>query len=127
MITTFLHNGFAVEDLDKAIGLYKKLGFRVVGRFEKPEPKAHVAQLQSKNVTGIELWQFVDLNHPQVKYIRQHIAVASDDLEKDIEELVKQGCEVVIPITKGVILTYAFIRDPSGNYIEIAKEPGSSK
>ncbi|HEY1645632.1 MAG TPA: VOC family protein [Candidatus Saccharimonadales bacterium] len=121
MITTFLHTGIEVEDLDKAITLYIKLGFHVVNRFEKPEPRAYVAQLESENVTGVELWQFMDTKHPQVEYIRQHIAVASDNLEADIKELVRQGCEVVIPITKGVTLTYAFLRDPSGNYIEIAK------
>lgn len=122
MITTFLHSGFEVEDLDEAIKLYVKLGFKLTSQFEKPEPKARAAQLTSKNGTGVELWQFIDVNHPQVEYIRQHIAVGSDNLEEDINKLVEQGCEVVIPITKGVILTYSFLRDPSGNYIEVAQQ-----
>jgi catechol 2,3-dioxygenase-like lactoylglutathione lyase family enzyme len=90
MITSFLHYGFAVDDLDDAIALYKLLGFKEVRRFEKPEPKAHAAQLRSTSGGGIELWQFVDVDHPQVEYIRRHIAVASDDLESDIEKLVKK-------------------------------------
>jgi catechol 2,3-dioxygenase-like lactoylglutathione lyase family enzyme len=120
MITTFLHTGIEVQDLEKALKFYENMGFKVVKRFEKPEPKAHVAHIVSKDGTRIELWQFLDINHPQVEFIRKHIAFSSNDLKNDIQELVKNGCEVVIPITKGVVLTYAFVRDPSGNYIEIA-------
>ncbi|HUA13153.1 MAG TPA: VOC family protein [Candidatus Sulfotelmatobacter sp.] len=121
MITKYLHSGFEVKDLGEAIKLYEKLGFSVTTRFEKPEPEAHAAQMASESGAGIELWQFIDTKHPQVEFIRQHIAVASNNLESDIAELEKQGCVIVIPITKGVLLTYAFVRDPSGNYIEIAK------
>jgi len=49
------------------------------------------------------------------------ITVGSDDQKSDIQELVDNGCELAIPITKGVTLTYAFVKDPSGNYIEIGQ------
>jgi catechol 2,3-dioxygenase-like lactoylglutathione lyase family enzyme len=116
VITKFLHTGFEVNNLDEAIKSYEELGFKLTKRFEKPEPKAYFAQMSSLDGSGIELWQFIDTEH------RQHIAVSSDDFEKDIEELVKKGFEIVIPITKGVVLTYAFLRDPSNNYIEVAKQ-----
>jgi len=122
MITKFLHTGFRVTNLDEAIKLYEKLGFTLKRRFDKPKPKAKAAHMSSKNGYDIELWQFLDSDHPQVEYIQQHLAVASDNLEADINDLIKKGCELVIPITKGVVLTYAFVRDPSGNYLEIAKQ-----
>jgi predicted enzyme related to lactoylglutathione lyase len=46
----------------------------------------------------------------------------SDNLEEDIEKLVEQGCEVVIPKTEGVLVLYSYVRDPNGNYVEIAQE-----
>lgn len=121
MITKFLHTGIEVKELDEAIESYLRLGFTLSNRFDKPEPKAHVASMKSESGTGVELWQFLDHDHPQVEFIRRHIAVSSTDLPEDLDELTKNGFEVVIPITKGVILTYAFVRDKDGNFIEIAQ------
>ncbi len=121
MIGKFLHVGFEVDNLEQSIAFYNKLGFEVKKQFDKPEPKAKAAHITNTDGTTFELWQFIDKNHPQVKYVRQHIAVESDNLESDIQELVNSGCELVIPITKGVTLTYAFVKDPSGNYIEVGQ------
>jgi catechol 2,3-dioxygenase-like lactoylglutathione lyase family enzyme len=121
MITRFLHTGFEVEDIDQAISFYETLGFSVTKQFDKAEPRAKAAHITSTDNTVIELWQFIDKNHPQVEFICRHIAFESDDLEKDIQKLALEGCKQVIPITKGVTMTYAFLRDPSGNYIEIGQ------
>ena len=45
MITRFLHTGFEVDDLDKAIVLYKSLGYELKKRLEKPEPHALFAHI----------------------------------------------------------------------------------
>ncbi len=121
MIRKFWHVGLSVENLDKAIAEYKKLGFNVAQKFEKPEPKAHAAHLTHPNGSGIEMWEWIDHDHPQVEFIKNHIAFQSDNIDKDIESLVAQGWEVVIPKTVGVTVTYSFVRDPSGDYIEIAE------
>jgi catechol 2,3-dioxygenase-like lactoylglutathione lyase family enzyme len=117
-----LHTGFAVDSLDDAIELYKKLGFSLSKRFEKPEPACHIAQMNRQDGAGIELVQFTSTDHPHVEYIKRHMAFASDDLEGDIQMLLDVGCELVIPISKGVSLTYAYVRDPSGNFLEIARD-----
>lgn len=121
MIRGFLHNAFEVKDIEQAISFYQQLGFEVKKRFNKPEPKAKAAHIANDEGDTFELWQFIDKEHPQVEFIRRHIALESDELGEDVKRLVDQGCELVIPITKGVTLTYAFIRDPSGNYIEIGQ------
>ena len=110
-----------VDDLEKSIKLYLQLGFKVVNRFEKPKPSAHVAVVQ-KDETAFELWQFNDATHPEVKIIQNHIAIYSDNLEKDVKELVNAGYKQVIPITEGVTLRYAFIQDRTGTNYEIASE-----
>jgi predicted enzyme related to lactoylglutathione lyase len=122
MIKKFWHVGVTVDDLDEAITQYELLGFTVEERFEKPEPHAFAAIVSHPNGSSLELWQWLDSTHPQVAYIKSHLAFISDDIEEDVKKLVQQGGEVVIPMTKGVLVTYTYIRDKSGNYIELAKE-----
>lgn len=122
MIKKFWHTGVTVKDLDKAIAEYELLGFKVTKRFEKPEPHANAAIVEHHNGSSLELWEWLDTTHPQVEYIKSHLAFMSDNLEEDIEKLVKEGCEVVIPKTEGVLVLYSYVRDPSGNYVEIAQE-----
>ena len=43
-------------------------------------------------------------------------------IDEDVDNLVKNGAKVVIPKTKGVLVTYVYIQYKSGNYIEIAQE-----
>ena len=93
----------------------------MVNKFHKPEPAAEVVTVQ-KGDTAFELWQFIDTKHPQVPYIRSHVAIYSDSLEEDIHQLEVQGFKIVIPITEGVILRYAFLQDPAGANYEIATE-----
>ena len=115
MLKNVLHTGVEVADLAKSVELYKSLGFEVANEFVKPEPKAKVATVK-KDDTAFELWQFEDKDHPQIAFIRSHVAIYSDDLEKDVQQLVDIGYKVVIPITEGVILRYAFVQDPSGAF-----------
>ena len=122
MITGMSHVGLEVQNLDQAVKFYESMGFQLVRRFEKTEPKANAAHMTSPNGTMVELWQFLDKTHPQVEFIKRHIAVDSDNLEADLNAFVEQGCQIVIPITKGVTLTYAFIRDADGNYIEVTQK-----
>jgi predicted enzyme related to lactoylglutathione lyase len=122
MIKKFWHAGITVKNLDKAIAQYETLGFKLAKRFEKPEPHANAAIIEHSNGSALELWEWIDYEHPQVEYIKSHLAFVSDNIEEDIEKLVKQGCEVVIPKTEGVLVFYSYVRDPSGNYIEIAQE-----
>lgn len=115
MLKNILHTGIEVADLAKSVELYKSLGFEVANEFEKPEPKAKVVTVK-KDDTAFELWQFEDKEHPQVAYIRSHVAIYSDDLENDVQQLVNDGFKLVISITEGVILRYAFVQDPTGAF-----------
>ena len=125
MLTHVLHTGVEVADLAQAIDLYKGLGFEIVNQFDKPEPKAKVATVK-KGDTAFELWQFEDKTHPQVAFIRNHIAMYSDDLDSDVQRLVTQWYALVIPITEGVIMRYAFVQDAAGTCYEIATEKEKS-
>jgi catechol 2,3-dioxygenase-like lactoylglutathione lyase family enzyme len=121
MLKRILHTGVAVESLDKTLALYESLGFEIANRFEKPEPRAQVATVK-KGDTAFELWQFEDTAHPQVPFISNHVAIYSDDLENDVADFVRQGYTLVIPMTEGVVLRYAFVQDAAGMCYEIATE-----
>ncbi|HSW98805.1 MAG TPA: VOC family protein [Candidatus Saccharimonadales bacterium] len=121
MLKHVLHTGVAVADLEKAVQLYESLGFAVHKRFEKPEPKAQVATVK-KGGTAFELWQFVDAGHPLAAFIRNHVAIYSDNLEADLDALIAQGCKLVIPVTEGVVMRYGFVQDAAGCCYEIATE-----
>ncbi|HVX58371.1 MAG TPA: VOC family protein [Candidatus Saccharimonadales bacterium] len=120
MIKKFWHVGLTVKNLNEAIKYYKNLGFELVDEFEKPEPHAYAAEMKHANGSGIEIWQWLDESHPQVEFIKSHMAFVSDDQDADVQMLVDQGWEIVIPKTTGVKVTYVFLRDPSGNYVEVA-------
>lgn len=122
MIRKFWHVGFGVEDIDKAIEEYESLGFKLVQKFEKDEPKSKAAHLTHPNGSGIEMFQFLDKNHPQVEFIKQHMAFVTDNIDEDIKKLQDSGCKIAIPKSVGVTVKhFAFLRDPNGQYIELAE------
>jgi catechol 2,3-dioxygenase-like lactoylglutathione lyase family enzyme len=121
MLKRVLHTGVEVANLEVAIALYESLGFSVGTRFTKPEPKAQVAHVK-KGETTFELWEFADKSHPQVAFIRNHVAILSDALERDVDKLQQSGYKLTIPITEGVVLRYAFVQDSAGANYEIAAD-----
>jgi catechol 2,3-dioxygenase-like lactoylglutathione lyase family enzyme len=122
MIKKFWHAGVTVPDLNQAIEEYELLGFKLIERFDNTTPKAVAAHMEHADGSGVELWQWEDKDHPQVEFIKSHLAFESDSSEKDVARLIEQGCEVVIPRTEAETVTFTFVRDPSGNYIEIAEK-----
>jgi catechol 2,3-dioxygenase-like lactoylglutathione lyase family enzyme len=113
MIKRFWHTGFGVKDLEKAIVEYETLGFKVMQRFEKTEPRSIAVHMDHHNGSSIELFQFFDEKHPQVEFIKQHMAFVTDNIDEDIKKLESEGCEVV--------KHFAFLRDQNGQYIELAE------
>ncbi len=109
-----------------AITKYRLLGLKEVEKFECPKPKALVALMEDEQGVGIELWQFTDKNHPQVKLIDGHTAFESTDIKKDIEELSNDGFTVAITLSEDDVLRFAFLKDPYGNVIEIAQFKNNS-
>ncbi|HET7060296.1 MAG TPA: VOC family protein [Candidatus Saccharimonadales bacterium] len=121
MLKKILHTGLAVPKLPEAIVMYKSLGFTVTKQFHKPDLNADVAMV-TKEETTFELFEFHNLDHPQVKFIRNHIAIYSDDIEKDVNNLLGEGYKLVIPINDGMVFRFAFLQDKSGTNYEVATE-----
>jgi catechol 2,3-dioxygenase-like lactoylglutathione lyase family enzyme len=111
------HVGLAVNDLDAEIAKYEKAGFKLGRRFTKPGMKA---AMLFKDGTGAEFFEFENPDGELEQKIKRHTAYVSDDLEKDVQQFLDDGCELAIPIEKGtVVKRYAYVKDPAGNYIEL--------
>lgn len=121
MLKKVLHTGIAVPSLNEAIKMYESLGFKITKRFHKADLGADVAMI-SKGETTFELFEFHNSDHPQVEYIRNHIAIYSDDIETDVQDLLNQGYELTIPINDGMVFRFAYLQDSTGTNYEIATE-----
>ncbi len=126
MLKKVLHTGLAVPNLDDAVAMYESLGFSVAKKFHKPDLNADVAMV-SKNETTFELFEFHSPEHPQVEFIRNHIALYSDDIDKDVERLISQGYKLTIPINEGMVFRFAFLQDKTGTNYEIATEKADNR
>lgn len=115
MISKVLHSGMRVESLEESIRLYEQLGFKIDVRFTKDIPKCKAAVLR-KGDQAFELFEFEDPAHEYVKYISNHVAFFSDDIEHDVADFVAKGYKLVIPINDGTLLRFAYVQDPSGAF-----------
>lgn len=117
MIVRKHHVGMMVDDLEAEIKKYEEAGFRLSKRFTKPGMKA---AMLFKDETGAELFEFENPEGEQEQMIKQHTAYVSDELEKDVQDYLGRGCELAIPISKGVITKrFAYVKDRNGTYIEL--------
>jgi catechol 2,3-dioxygenase-like lactoylglutathione lyase family enzyme len=121
MLKRILHTGLTVPNLKASIDLYESLGFKVENKFHKSDISADVAMV-GNGETMFELFEFHNLAHPQVEFIRNHIAIYSDSIEEDVDKLIKQGYELVIPITEGMVYRFAYVQDSAGMNYEIATD-----
>lgn len=115
MITGVLHTGVRVANLERSIELYEHLGYRIETRFTKDIPKCHAAIVR-RGDHAFELFEFEDTTHEWVRYISNHIAFYSDDIEADLADFIVRGYKLVIPINDGTLLRFAYVQDPSGAF-----------
>ncbi len=121
MLKRILHTGLAVPNLQDAIKMYGSLGFQATKEFHKADLDADVAMV-TKGETTFELFQFNNPDHPQVVFIRNHIAIYSDSIEEDVKTLLENGYRLTIPITEGMVFRFAYVQDSVGCNYEIATE-----
>ncbi len=120
MIIRLNHLGFRVDDLEKAIGVYQKLGFSVETKFGKGD-WAHAAMMR-KGQDGIELFQFKNPEDVLSKKISNHTAFTTDDIEADVKLFLDNGYVLSIPISSGtVVKRYAYVEDQYGVQIELCE------
>lgn len=119
MIKGIHHVSLLVSDLEVETNIYNGLGFRVESEFEIVEESLSGVMLD-RNGTRLELLSFADKTKPLAMVMESHIAFESDAIGADLDVLLKNKCEIVLPIKEGTIVKKrAFVRDGSGNLLEI--------
>ena len=127
------HLGISVPDLEASIDWYcEKLGFTVVNRVTLDAIPAKIAFLQHGDF-AVELFEVPgasplpeDRRYPDrdlLTHGTKHIAFAVEDTQKLVEVLKERGVAVAKDVTEVDQTVIAFIRDNSGNLIEIFQQP----
>ena len=94
------HIGIAVNNLDEAMELYKKLGFEVKEVEEVAEQKVKVAMLPVGE-SKIELLEATSKDSAIAKFIEKrgegihHIAINVEDIEKALENAKNEGLKLI--------------------------------
>jgi methylmalonyl-CoA/ethylmalonyl-CoA epimerase len=126
------HGGVSVPNLDESIGWYRRvLDFEVEKRFEIPQIPAKVAMLR-RGELRIELFEVPgaapmspDRRIPDRDvhtHGNKHLAFAIQDVGPVEQELKQRGADIVW-VGRFKHGSNIFIRDNSGNLIELVQEP----
>jgi len=125
------HLGISVPDLEASIKWYKEmLGFSLEKRMEIKELNAQIAflyngyfRIELFEVTGAESLQ-EERRHPDLDLKThgiKHLAYEVENVSVFIGELKKCGVDIAMDVNKMENKEMAFIRDNSGNLIEIVE------
>jgi len=109
------HVALSVDDLDAALRFYAVLGFDPIPR---PDFGFAGAWLQA----GDAQIHLIEVDDPD-PHASNHVALWIDDIDAAIAHLRDHGIEVSAPTRAGDGLQ-SFLKDPSGNLIELNQPPG---
>ena len=127
------HLGISVADLEASIAWYReKLDFKVVNRLTIDTIPAKIAFLQHGDF-AVELFEVPGASPlPEDRRVpnkdlrthgTKHIALAVQDTKKVVDLLKERGVDIAKDITEVDQTIIAFIRDNTGNLIEIFQQP----
>jgi methylmalonyl-CoA/ethylmalonyl-CoA epimerase len=128
----FHHAGISVPDLEATIAWYKTmLGFELERRDSLPPLKAKVAFLRRGDL-AFEVFEVPGAaplpedrrvpNKDLLTHGNKHIAFAVKDVRATVDVLKERGADIVFVLDIGGG-TVSFIRDNSGNLIELFQQP----
>lgn len=123
------HVAVSVSDLDRSVEFYEELGLREQERYEKPGIDAESALLRMEGGSLLELFA-VEESDPVPEERKdpvrdlstrgtKHLALATGDIDAEVERLQGRGVEVEDPRTGDSGSRYAFLRDPDGVPVEL--------
>ena len=123
----FLHTRIRVSDLDKTIGFYEKLGFKLTRRTDKSPAGNQLAFLElDGNSHFLELCYSPDFKVAFPEDL-MHTAVGVQDIMEYCDQLEKTGLEIwpgdwrkAFP--SGEKIKMAFVTDPDGYEVEILEK-----
>lgn len=135
MIQKIEHIGIAVTDLDAAIEMYKALGLELVGEETVEDQKVRTAFFKIGE-SCFELLEATDPTSPIARYIEknagrggiQHIAMAVDDVDAEIERLKGEGFQMIDESARdgahGNRIAFLHPKSTDGTLLEVCAKAG---
>lgn len=129
------HVAISVRDMRESIEFYEYLGFGVALRYVDPEGEFEVAHLKL-NQAFLEIWFYrhhvappesaghLDTDLPRIG--TKHMALEVSSAHEARRLVAERGIPVEVELREGNTgVTYFFVKDPSGNLVEILEDKRS--
>ena len=127
------HIGIAVEDIEKAVEAYERLGFTVESVDEMPGFGVRVAFLPMES-GNVELVQPVKDDSTMAKYLEKkgegihHLCFEVHDIQAELARLEAAGVELVDKVPRqgahGTLVAFLHPKSTGGVLIELAEKSG---
>jgi lactoylglutathione lyase len=125
-MSELIHTCYRIQDVEKSVEFYKRLGFEETGRHPIRDEAVNVFMGLPDDGPRLELTYNFDQEEPyEIGTGYGHIAVRVDDLDVTLAELAKEGIEPEKPpysVREGGS-RLCFVRDPDGYRIELLEFP----
>ena len=126
------HAALSVYAMAESVHFYGLFGFREVVRYREPDGTSEIAHLKLGDAF-LELWWYAGhqaapksaenlaTDLPRIGW--KHLALRVESLTDAIRLLEDHQIPLAVPLTSGKTgVTYLFVRDPSGNLLEILED-----
>ena len=121
-MSELIHTCYRIQDIDRSVGFYEKLGFEELARVPIRDEAINVFMGLPGDGARLELTCNIGREEPyDVGTGYGHIALAIDDLDGTLERLAAEGIEPEKPpyqVRKSGS-RLCFVRDPDGYRIEL--------
>ena len=115
------HIAIIASDYQKALAFYGILGFQEIERVKRPFDSMGMLECDGVWIELFEKAAPARLTEPEALGLR-HIAFATDDLDKKLEQLHQNGIETEAIRTAPHGRRFTFLKDPDGLPIALKEE-----
>ena len=120
MITDLGHPAFAVQDVERTLAFYAKLGLREAFRLHHEDGSLMFVYLHVAGDRFIEVFPGGPDPDPGRTQSFLHLCLLTDDLRATVERLREAGVKMERGVERGLDGNLqAWVRDPDGNAIEL--------
>lgn len=120
MITDLGHPAFAVQDVERTLAFYAKLGLREAFRLHHEDGSLMLVYLHVAGDRFIEVFPGGPDPDPERTQSFMHLCLLTDDLRATVERLREAGVKMERGVERGLDGNLqAWVHDPDGNAIEL--------